>query len=134
MQVEYGVPSADFIVRGKVVDARSQKPIKDIRIIRKARYTSAGDTVKTNANGEYELRFTEFPGIDHKIFAEDLDGLNNGGIYAPDSLVVNSSQMKKIKKGDGKWFEGPFEKNDAHFKLSHGVVAEYGVPSTTYKK
>ncbi|MGI6047801.1 MAG: radical SAM-associated putative lipoprotein [Petrimonas sp.] len=132
---EYGVPSADFIVKGKVTDKSSQKPINNIAVIRKARTSPyANDTVKTDFNGEFEMRFTEFPGLDHWIFAEDLDGTENGGLYAPDSLKVNSSQMKKIKKGSGSWFEGTFEKTDANFQLNHQTLAMYGTPVATYKK
>ena len=100
-----------------MVDKSSQKPITDIRIIHKTGYAPANDTVKTNANGEFELKFNDFPGGDYWIFAEDLDGTENGGLYDSDSLTVNSSQMKRIKKGDGNWYRGVFEKNDATFAL-----------------
>lgn len=114
---EYGTPSADFVFKGKVVDKSSQKPITDIRIIHKTGYAPANDTVKTNANGEFELKFNDFPGGNHWIYAEDLDGTENGGLYGSDSLTVNSSQMKRIKKGDGSWYQGAFEKTDANFSL-----------------
>ena len=135
LKCEYGVPSADFIIKGKVTDKSSQKPIKNIAIIRKAHTSPYGnDTVKTNADGEFEMKFTEFPGLDHWIFAEDLDGTKNGGLYAPDSLKVNSAQMRKVKKGSGSWFSGTFEKTDANFQLKHETLAMYGVPSAEYKK
>lgn len=131
---EYGVPSADFIVKGKVTDKLSRKPINNIAIIRKTDTSPYGnDTVRTNADGEFELKFNDFPGIDHWVFAEDLDGMENGGWFAKDSLTVNSSQMKQIKKRNG-WNVGTFEKTDANFELKHGNVVEYGVPAATYKK
>ena len=115
---EYGVPSADFIVKGKVTDKLSQKPINNIAVIRKAHTSPYGnDTTKTNSNGEFELKFNEFPGVNHWIYAEDLDGMENGGKYKPDSLTVNSSQMKKIKNGTGNWYKGVFEKTDANYTL-----------------
>lgn len=123
-RVEYGTPSADFVVKGKVMDKSSQKPITDIRIIHKTGYTPANDTVKTNANGEFELKFVEFPGVNHWIYVEDLDGTENGGLYAPDSLIVNSAQMKRIKKGSGNWNEGVFEKTDANFALKNSNEKE----------
>ncbi len=121
---EYGTPSADFVVKGKVTDKSSQKPITDIRIIHKTGYAPANDTVKTDANGKFELKFKEFPGTNHWIYAEDLDGTENGGLYAPDSLIVNSAQMKRIKKGDGNWYEGVFEKTDANFALKNRAEKE----------
>lgn len=114
-RAEYGTPSADFVIKGKVVDKSSQKPIENIAIIRKMR-SHGIDTARTNAKGEYELKFNDFPGIDHWIFAEDLDGTENGGLYAPDSINVNSSTMQNIKKGSG-WYKGAFEKNDVNFQL-----------------
>ncbi|MDO5523962.1 MAG: radical SAM-associated putative lipoprotein [Bacteroidia bacterium] len=125
-RVEYGTPSADFVIRGKVSDKSSQKPIRDIRIIHKTGYAPANDTVKTDANGEFELKFNEFPGVNHWIYAEDLDETENGGFYAPDSLTVNSSQMKRIKKGSGSWNEGVFEKTDSHFQLKKETAAMPG--------
>lgn len=121
---EYGTPSADFVVKGKVVDQSSKKPIKDIRIIHKARYAPASDTVKTNAKGEFELKFNEFPGVDHWIYAEDLEETQNGGLFRPDSLTVNSAQMKRIKKGSGSWNQGVFEKTDANFTLKKAEEKE----------
>ena len=35
---EYGVPAADFIIKGKVTDKESKKPIKNIAVIRKPKY------------------------------------------------------------------------------------------------
>lgn len=133
---EYGTPSADFIIKGKVTDKETQAPINNIAIIRKTETSPYGnDTVKTDSNGEYELKFTYFPTVNHRIFAEDLDGDQNGGDYAPDSLKLNSSQMKKIKKGDGSWYAGAFEKKDVNFKLEkYELVAMYGVRSAEYKK
>jgi putative lipoprotein (rSAM/lipoprotein system) len=121
---EYGTPSADFVVKGKVIDKSSRKPVQDIRIIHKTGYAPTSDTVKTNANGEFELKFVEFPGTNQWVYAEDLDGTENGGLYGPDSLTVNSSQMKRIKKGDGSWYQGVFEKNDANFALKNSDAKE----------
>lgn len=132
---EYGVPSADFIVRGKVTDKESEKPINNIAIIRKTPTSPYGnDTVKTNANGEFKLNFTDYPKSDHWIYAEDLDGDANGGLYTPDSIKITSSTMKQTKKGSGIWNQGTFEKTDANFQLKHQSMAMYGTPSAEYKK
>lgn len=133
---EYGVPAADFIIKGKVTDRESKKPLKNIAVIRKTEVSPIGnDTVRTNARGDFELRFTAFPGEDNRIFAEDLDGEDNGGWYGPDSILVNTKQMTQVKKGKGGWYDGIFEKKDANFKLQHfQPVPEYGVPASTYKE
>lgn len=133
---EYGVPSADHIIKGKVTDKESQKPIKNIAVIKKSRHTPYGnDTVRTDARGAYELKFNDFPGEDYWVVAKDLEGTDDGGWYGPDSIMVNTKQMKQVKKGSGGWYDGVFEKKDADFKLQHfRPVPEYGVPASTFKK
>lgn len=131
---EYGVPAADFIIKGKVTDKESKKPIKNIAVIRKTEVSPIGnDTVRTNARGDFELRFTAFPGEDNRIFAEDLDGEDNGGVYAPESAIVNSKKMKKVKEGSGGWFAGVFLKENLNFEMEHATIALYGVMSAEYK-
>lgn len=48
-RVEYGTPSARFIVSGKVKSAETNLPAQNIRVIMNR------DTVYTNAMGEYEV-------------------------------------------------------------------------------
>ena len=137
IRCEYGVPSADYIIKGKVTDRESQKPIKNIAIIRKSHTATyfGNDTVRTDFRGDFEMKFTEFPGTDHWIFAEDLDGTGNGGLYATDSIKVDWSQMKKVKKGEGNWYDGVFEKKDVNFILTqyNQFGPMYGVMSAEYK-
>ncbi len=132
---EYGVPAADFIIKGKVTDKESQKPLKNIAVIKKSRHSPKNDTVRTNALGDYELKFNDFPGEDYWVVAKDLEGTDDGGWYGPDSILVNTKQMTQVKKGKGGWYDGIFEKKDADFKLQHfQPVPEYGVPASTYKE
>ncbi len=132
---EYGCPSADYIVKGKVTEKRSKKPIKNIAVIRKSPSSPYGnDTVRTNARGDYELKFTGFPGDFQWIVAEDLDRFENGGLFASDSIKVDWKQMKKVKKGDGRWYDGVFLKSGVNFELEHETLAMYGVPTAPYKE
>lgn len=131
---EYGTPSADYIVKGKVLDARTKGPISDIRVIRKSAYSPhENDTVNTNSKGEYEIAFNDFPAREVTVYAEDMDGEQNG-VYATDTLKIKASEFEKVKKGDGSWYSGTFEKKDADFILNPLPVAEYGIRPTTYKK
>lgn len=133
--VEYGVPNADYVIKGKVTDKESQKPLKNIAVIKKSRHSPKNDTVRTNALGDYELKFNDFPGEDYWVVAKDLEGTDDGGWYGPDSILVNTKQMTQVKKGKGGWYDGIFEKKDANFKLQHfQPVPEYGVPASTYKE
>ncbi len=131
--VEYGVPSADYIVKGKVINKATLKPIKDIRVIQKATWKGVNDTVMTDENGNYALNIG-FDSDKAVIYAADLDGMLNDGLFETDSLVVWVSEMKQVKKGDGNWYLGIFEKQDANFSLKYQNVAEYGVIATTFKK
>lgn len=70
--VEYGVPNADYVIKGKVTDKESQKPLKNIAVIKKSRHSPKNDTVRTNALGDYELKFNDFPGEDYWVVAKDL--------------------------------------------------------------
>ncbi|HPH52972.1 MAG: radical SAM-associated putative lipoprotein [Bacteroidales bacterium] len=130
---EYGCPSADYIIKGKVTDKQSKKPIKNIAVIRKAYSSPYGnDTVRTDFRGDYELKYRHFGGED-LIVVEDLDKEKNGGWYAPDSIKVDWKQMQKIKKGDGRWYDGVFLRADTNFELEHQTIALYGVMSAEYK-
>jgi hypothetical protein len=63
-----------------------------------------------------------------------LDGFENGGLFVPDSIKVDWKQMKKIKKGDGRWYDGVFLRADTNFELEHETLAMYGVPAAPYKE
>lgn len=134
--VEYGSPYAHYIVKGKVTDSHSQKPIAGINVIYKVPGSSRGiDTVRTDADGNYQLK-TDWILDNAWLYAEDLDGETNGGPYTPDSLRMGDMVFKQIKKGDGRWFEGVFEKKDADFSLRINKVTPipmYGIPSAEFK-
>ncbi len=136
--VEYGSPYAEFIIKGKVTDKTSHQPIRDINIVYKLPGSKRGiDTVKTDANGEYTLK-TDWIVKEAWLYAEDTDGEQNGGQYAPDSLRMSDFYLKQTRKGDGRWFEGTFEKNDADFSLRISTIIGpkpmYGVISTEFKE
>jgi len=131
---EYGCPSADYIIKGKVTDKQLKKPIKNIAVIRKAYSSPYGnDTVRTDFRGDYELKYRHYGGED-LIVVEDLDGFENGGLFVSDSIKVDWKQMKKIKKGDGRWYDGVFLRADTNFEMEHETLAMYGTPAATYKE
>lgn len=115
-RVEYGMPTADYVIKGSVTDQATKKPIGNINVISKSRYSPYGnDTVKTNANGEYEFEYNRILTDQFAIFAEDVDGDANGGTFAPDSIKFTPSEMKRTKKGKN-WYDGAFEK-EVNFTL-----------------
>lgn len=133
--VEYGTPSSDYLIKGKVTETDVLKPIKDIQVIRRSRWNAPhrNDTVRTAADGSYELKFEEPQQDEIVIYAEDVDGLENGGAFVTDTIRVKVSDLKQTKKRNG-WYMGEFEKTDVNFKLKHETLAMYGTPTAEYKK
>lgn len=133
---EYGIPNADFIVKGKVTDAANTAPINKIRIVvPKSYYPLKGDTVYTNANGEYEVKFNDFPNPNttFKVIASDMDKEANGGWYVSDTLKIQFTDKDKIKNGEH-WYAGTFQKTNQNFALKHETLAEYGVKPAPFKE
>ena len=112
--VEYGVPSADYIVRGTVTD-ESGNPIQGIKTTLKAipdeapEYTQGIDSINTDAAGKFELQTRWYAGIpDLKLIAEDIDGEAGGGAFQSDPVLLGDLQMQNVEDGQG-WYEGKFE-------------------------
>lgn len=103
-QVKYGIPSADYIVKGKVESALNNTPINNIRIILNQ------DSLVTDVNGNYQ-----FPTIidiagnkTYTIQFKDIDSNINGAFKTLDTTVVFTNPV--YTNGDGEWYEGKTEK------------------------
>lgn len=112
------------------MDAGTQKTIPEIHVIHKTRYSPYGnDTVKTNANGEFEMKMNDIG----MLYAQDLDGEKNG-YYKADSLKLSQSLFKQTEKGSGNWFQGVYEKNNTNFYLKQVMMMPmYGIRPAEYK-
>lgn len=136
---EYGVPSADYIVKGKVTDAKTDKPIQNIRVVvPDKKFAQFGqDTVYTNSNGEYEINFKYYSDLSepYNVIAADIDGFDHDGLYKADTLKVTFEKNDLIKKGDGGWYSGIYQKINQNFKLNADeTIAMYGVMGAKYKE
>jgi len=65
--VEYGMPSAKYRVKGKVIDADTQEPVPGIEVVTGAVHTGDGkewlsypDTLITDKDGAFATERTEF--------------------------------------------------------------------------
>ena len=136
-RVEYGTPSADYIVKGKVSDKFTNQPIKGIGVIVPNRvYPKHGDTVYTNELGEYTLDLkNSFPYWNEKmkVIAKDLDGMKNGD-FQPDSIEITFTEKDLIKKGSGNWYVGIYQKINQNFSLNSAIYPEYGVRYAPYRE
>lgn len=102
---EYGTPTMDFEVSGKVVDQNSA-PIEGIQV-RCRTYDAPGhSTTLTAKDGSFSIS-----GKSTAAWLEfsDIDGPENGGEFA---TKMENIEVKKIGDGDGHWYMGKFEAKD----------------------
>ncbi len=122
---EYGTPSADFSISGKVVDQKGN-PLKDIVVECGVHVGQQGeiyhrygiDTVHTKADGSFEKAWLGFSRYSDKIYVIDEDGPENGGEFE-DKLYDPFNDFKRVKDGSGHWYEGAFEAKDLVIKLDN---------------
>ena len=123
---EYGVPNADYILKGKVVDKADAKPIKGISIGYYRGYNNPANLYRvsrdpnlrfnadtTDINGEYN--FTQnspipaFLDDEITVYVVDING-NENGLYR--DTVINVSFENAEKSGKTKkWYVGKLTLN-----------------------
>ena len=132
---EYGMPSADFELKGTVTSSVTSEPLKNIRVIRSVGYEKqSGDTIYTDGNGKYAYTFSGFPGLKFPLKFEDIDGEANGGQFLTKEIEVTFTQADLEKKGDGHWYSGKFVKTqDAALERVTYAIPEYGIPTTSFQ-
>ena len=91
VRAEYGVPSADYQISGRVENAQKQG-IKGIKVsLKEPNYgifegnPFATDT--TTTDGAFEINCSEFPEREIWLIAEDIDSTENGS-YRRDSVLI----------------------------------------------
>lgn len=101
--VEYGTPSAKFIVNGKIISEENSQAIPEIRVV------MGNDTSYSDMEGNYQVVHYDFP-MDQYIHLkfEDVDGADNGEFQPSDSLV--DFVDPEFTDGDGHWYSGQTEK------------------------
>ena len=114
---EYGVPYADYEMKGTVTDSITSTPVQNIRVTvtRTQTYTEKDSTLthtdtltskQTDTAGKYDLRFEYFPtdNLTFEIKTEDIDGQANGGNF---STVKRQITFKNSELSGGKgWYNG----------------------------
>lgn len=94
IRVEYGVPSADYQISGRVENAQKQG-IKGIKVYMKSAMNYDYDTFEgnpytadtTTTDGAFEINCREFPEREIWLIAEDIDSTENGS-YRRDSVLI----------------------------------------------
>jgi putative lipoprotein (rSAM/lipoprotein system) len=99
--VEYGAPTATFIVKGKV-SSNNNNLIPNIRV------SMGTDTAYSDASGNYEVRQQYSPtDIEFPIKFEDVDGVENGEFNSVDTVA--KFENPTFTGGDGNWDMGETE-------------------------
>ena len=101
--VEYGTPSADYIINGVVKNQTSQT-IPNIKV------EMSHDSTTTNAEGNFSLKDRTFPADQtFNIKLRDIDGAANGSYQDKDTTIVFSNNS--YTNGDGHWYSGKVEQS-----------------------
>ena len=109
--VEYGPPHCDFKIDITVTD-ESGKPLNGIRVttVKSNDYVDdrlIQDTLYTDENGKVSKEYSLIsPPKKYELAFDDVDGEENGGSF---ESAAGTFEVKKIKKGDGNWYEGVYE-------------------------
>ena len=104
--VEYGTPTMDFWVRGKVI-SDDGKALKDIQVIVKnenAYYNDEegelvrmNDTIYTDSGGEFVSQMMRDGWVDtKKLIFNDIDGEANGGTFKSDSVCMKEDRKSVV--------------------------------------
>lgn len=111
--VMYGAPTVEFQLKGNVTD-EDGKAVQGIKVKVQEHNWLNIDSVKTDANGKYQLPlildgFTQKDLNRCRLIVEDTDGAENGE-FKNDTINLNGAEAKKIKDEEG-WFNGAYEVN-----------------------
>lgn len=103
-QMEYGTPSATFIVKGKVYSKETNASIRDVKVVAKTNAWRA-DSSTTDGSGNYSVKIRSFP-TDQQFALEfrDIDGAANGAYEDLDTTVTFKNPH--FTKGDKHWYSG----------------------------
>ena len=130
---EYGVPTMEFRMKGKVVDSQSEQPIKGIAVTRINEETSqeSVDTVWTADNGEFICQGEDWPSESMTLKFTDVDGRENLGEFMEKEVKVKLTREEGSQNG---WFTGIYISDDVLVKLDPEpeVTPEYGVAYSEY--
>lgn len=109
----YGSPTADWAVKGKVIDENGQ-PVPGLQVALGNRMDNEPgviydenywplDTLQTGPDGVYQVVSSGFPLSKLQIDVKDIDGEANGGEFYDATLVISDF---KFEEGKGPWYSG----------------------------
>jgi putative lipoprotein (rSAM/lipoprotein system) len=107
--MEYGSPSAEFIISGKVTSP-TIGAVKNISVVMRERDESFhADSTGTSNNGNYLVSAITFPkSTTFQLTFSDIDGEANGAFK--DTTLTVDFNNPQFTGGDGHWYEGEVRK------------------------
>ena len=127
---EYGMPHADYELKGVITDKETSNPIPNIRVIR----GGYGDTLYTDTEGKFAFDYGHNNTFYLKV--EDIDDDENGGFFRTQEISGDFTGAEQVQKGDGRWYNGKFTKTQ-NIELEKIEIRypflEYGVLPTSFK-
>ena len=104
---EYGVPTAEFILNGKVKSTNTNQPIENIRVSTDENYNNP--IVFTNSEGYFSIHFNGDAYTKNYTYQfQDTDSLQNGNYKNIDTII--SFEDVPLTGSNGKWDKGTAEK------------------------
>ena len=120
----YGVPTANFQIKGKVVDSKNA-PVKGIQVLRLERGMDAtadsiiGDAtaiknytgnnaVTTAADGSFSINFSDRPYDEVRLLVRDVDGTANGSYH---NKIYTITVKPENYEGGAGWDSGTAKLN-----------------------
>ncbi len=113
IKCEYGVPHAEFEVKGKVIDADTRNAVTGVSVtLHEVRYNNGKNTPEkypmdstvVNTNGEFTLNGNGFPNDVMFVKVKDLDTQSDGNY--PEKVVEIS--LQNTEQGTGSWDNGTY--------------------------
>ena len=110
---EYGMPHAKFTIIGDVKAEDTGNPIKGIVV----KFRQNPDEFefrdraefKTDKDGKINATFTDWPEAENiELTFEDIDGEDNGGFFAPDTLRQKDLHIEFVEDKKSSWHKGDY--------------------------
>ena len=123
---EYGTPTMEFRVSGKITDSYTGKPVKGIAV-------SCDDDwedpeVITSDDGEFVYESYAFPADKIILKYKDSDGEANGYYISKEGPVI----LKKAQDGTGTWDSGLYVAENLQIKMDEDFPVMYGTPMVEF--
>lgn len=105
---EYGMPQADFVLKGTVRSKTTAQPIAGIQVTVTNSHQFP-DSAISAGNGNYEVTIEDFPyDQSFSVKFRDQDGTANGSYLPKDTIAEFKDPV--FTGGDHNWYEGKTEK------------------------